>query len=91
MTPKCYGAIAAAIIAICILLAVLMFLPAAFAGFGFLAIVFYVALSISIGTSFYLLAKRRDLHPASLRRLAELAAAALLIALWVTFFGGRYA
>lgn len=76
-----YGVLAIANICLCLLLGFLLLGPASFGGFQPIAIASYLALFVSALTSFYLLAKRRDLDRRSCKWIALSSAGALLVAI----------
>ena len=91
MTSNRYGVLAVAIILFCIPLGVFAFPVFAFAGFSLFHVAWYLMLLTSIAASFYLLAKRRELAPSALRRVAIVAVASLLVVVAPMLIGLAYA
>lgn len=84
MTPTSAGALATVNIVFCVIVGFLMFGAAALGsigGFNPLVLLLYGGLALSMLTSFYLLANRRELSAAGRTRFAALAAVWTLTAL----------
>jgi hypothetical protein len=78
-------------IVVSVLLALAAFIPASLGGFNGFAIAWYSLLAISIATSFYLLAKRRDLDVMQIRRLTGVVVLCLVLTVSPILVGIAYA
>jgi hypothetical protein len=87
MSPNEHGAIAVTNIVFCLLLALALLPPASMAGFNAVAAIMYLALLASIVLSFYLLAKRRELHRLVMKRLTAFICVTTLIGVSPLLYG----